>query len=112
MGPYSPAQIAQSVASHFPDHVPLFFLLGAGWAQLVGWTQFALRLFSVFSGVLAIAWTYRFGSDVFNRRMGLLATLLLGTSAYMILYVHNFRMYPLLLMFAIMHTWFYLAAGT
>ena len=106
-GPYSPAQIVQSVADHFPDHVPLFFLLGAGWAHLVGWTQFALRLFSVLSGVLTIAWLYRLGTDVFNRRAGLLGSLLLGTSAYVLLYFHNFRMYPLLLMFIVMHSWFY-----
>ena len=105
--PYSPAQIVQSVAGHFPDHVPLFFLLGAGWAHLVGWTQFALRLFSVLSGVLTIAWLYRLGTDVFNRRVGLLGSLLLGTSAYVLLYFHNFRMYPLLLMFIVMHSWFY-----
>ena len=106
-GPYSPAQIIQSVSGHFPDHVPLFFLLGAGWAHLVGWSQFALRLFSVLSGVLTIAWLYRLGTDVFNRRTGLLAALLLGTSAYVLLYFHNFRMYPLLLLFAVMHSWFY-----
>ena len=105
--PHSPAQVVQSVADNFPDHVPLFFLLGAGWAQLVGWSQFALRLFSALAGVLTIAWLYRFGADTFNRRTGLLAALLLATSAYIILYFHNFRMYPLLLMFAAMHTWLY-----
>ena len=105
--PYSPAQVVQSVADNFPDHVPLFFLLGAGWAQLVGWSQFALRLFAVLTGLLAIAWLYRFGADTFNRRTGLLAALLLATSAYIILYFHNFRMYPLLLMFAALHTWLY-----
>ena len=106
-GPYSPAQIVQSVAGHFPDHVPLFFLLGAGWAHLVGWSQFALRLFSVLSGVLTIAWLYRLGTDVFNRRAGLMGSLLLGTSAYVLLHFHNFRMYPLLLLLAVMHSWFY-----
>ena len=106
-GPYSPAEVVQSVAGHFPDHVPLFFLLGAGWAHLVGWTSFALRLFSVLSGVLTIAWLYRLGTDVFNRRAGLLGSLLLGTSAYVLLYFHNFRMYPLLLLLAVIHSWFY-----
>ncbi len=105
--PYSPTEIIKSVADNFPDHVPLFFLLGAGWAQLAGWSQFALRLFSVLAGMLTIAWLYRFGTDVFNRRTGLVAAILMGTSAYMILYFHNFRMYPLLLMFAAMHTWLY-----
>ena len=105
--PYSLAQVVASLAENSPDHVPLFFLLGAGWAHLVGWTSFALRLFSVLSGVLTIAWLYRLGTDVFNRRTGLLAALLLGSSAYVLLYFHNFRMYPLLLMFAVMHSWFY-----
>ena len=105
--PYSPAQIIDSLIEYSPDHVPLFYLLSAAWVQLAGWTQFALRLLSVLAGALMIAWLYRFGTDVFNRRTGLLAALLLGTSAYMTLYVHDFRMYTLLLMFAIMHTWLY-----
>ena len=105
--PYSPVEIIQSLMTHSQDHVPLFYLLGAAWAQLTGWSQYALRLFSVLTGVLMIAWLYRFGADVFNRRTGLVVALLMGTSAYIILYVHNFRMYPLLLLLAAMHTWFY-----
>ena len=105
--PYSPAQVAASLAENSPDHVPFFFLLGAGWAHLVGWTPFALRLFAVLSGVLTIAWLYRLGTDVFSRRAGLLGSLLLGTSAYVLLYFHNFRMYPLLLLLAVIHSWFY-----
>ena len=105
--PYSPAQIINSITTYSPDHVPLFYLLGAGWAALAGWTQFALRLFSVLAGALMIAWLYRFGADVFNRRTGLLTALLMSTSAYLTLYVHDFRMYTLLLMFIVMHTWLY-----
>ena len=105
--PYSPTQIIDSLIEYSPDHVPLFYLLSAAWVQLAGWTQFALRLLSVLAGALMIAWLYRFGTDVFNRRTGLLAALLLGTSAYMTLYVHDFRMYTLLLMFIVMHTWLY-----
>ena len=105
--PYSPTEVIRSVADNFPDHVPLFFLLGAGWAQLAGWSPFALRLIPVLAGVLMIAWLYRFGTDVFNRRTGLVAALLMSTSAYMILYFHDFRMYTLLLLFAVMHTWLY-----
>lgn len=106
-GPYSPAEVVNSVAENFPDHVPLFFLLGAGWANFVGWTQFALRLLPVFAGVLMIAWTYRLASDMFDRFAGLAAASLLGTSAYMVLYIHDFRMYSLFLMFAAMHMWLY-----
>ncbi|MDE2859453.1 MAG: glycosyltransferase family 39 protein [Chloroflexota bacterium] len=106
-GPYSPAEVVNSVAENFPDHVPLFFLLGAGWANFAGWTQFALRLLPVFAGILMIAWTYRLASDMFDRFAGLAAASLLGTSAYMVLYIHDFRMYSLFLMLAAMHIWLY-----
>lgn len=106
-GPYSPAEVVNSVAGNFPDHVPLFFLIGASWANFVGWTQFALRLLPVFAGLLMIAWTYRLASDLFDHFAGLASASLLGASAYMVLYIHDFRMYSLLLMFAAMHLWLY-----
>ncbi len=105
--PFSPAEIVSSVADNFPDHVPLFFLLGAGWAHFVGWTQFALRLMPVLLGVIMIAWMYRLGSDIFGRLTGVVAATLLGTSAYVILYIHDFRMYSLFLMLAAAHFWLY-----
>ena len=105
--PFGPEEIVRSVADNFPDHVPLFFLMGAAWANFVGWTQFALRLMPVLAGVLMIAWMYRLGSDMFGRFTGKLAAILLGTSAYMILYIHDFRMYSLFLMLATLHLWLY-----
>ncbi len=105
--PFSPAEIINSVANNSPDHVPLFFLLGAAWAQFVGWTQFALRLMPVLAGVLMIAWIYRLGSDMFGKFAGRLAAILLGTSAYIVLYLHDFRMYALFLMLATTHFWIY-----
>lgn len=105
--PFSPAEVVSSVADNFPDHVPLFFLMGAAWAHFVGWTQFALRLLPVLAGVLMIAWMYRLGSEMFGRFAGKLAAMLLGTSAYMILYIHDFRMYSIFLMLATMHLWLY-----
>lgn len=105
--PYSPAEIIQSISQYSPDHAPLFFLLGAGWASVAGWTQFALRAFAVLTALLTIAFLYRFAADYFDYRTGLLAAILMGASAYLVLHFHDFRMYPLLLLLAIAHTWFY-----
>lgn len=105
--PYSPSQIIGSIAEKSPQHMPLFFLIGAGWSQLLGWSHFALRLISLFAGVLLIAWVYRFATDVINRRSGLVASLLMGTSAFMIVYLHEIRMYSLFMMLAVMHAWLY-----
>lgn len=105
--PFGPLEILDSIITYSPDHVPLFFLLSGGWASLVGWTQLALRMFSLLLAVMMIAWLYRFGADVFDRRSGLIASALMGTSAYLMLHFHDFRMYPLLLLLGIIHSWLY-----
>jgi len=106
-GPYSPVQIIDSLAEHSPAHVPLFFILGAGWAQLAGWSQFSLRLISLFCGVLMVAWLYRFAADAVNRRTAAVAALLTSTSAFVILHFHEIRMYTLFMWLAVMHSWLY-----
>ena len=111
--PHTPAQIMESISKYTPDHVPLYYFLGAGWSQLAGWSQFSLRLMSCFFGVLMVAWLYRFTSDTLNRRTAWVAALLMTTNAFIIIYFHELRVYTLLLLFAIIHTWHYcrLAAG-
>ncbi len=105
--PYSPAAIIHSISQYSPDHAPLFFLLGAGWASVAGWTQFALRIFAVLTALVMIAFLYRYATDAFDYRTGLLASFMMGASAYLVLHFHDFRMYPLLLLLAIAHTWLY-----
>ena len=105
--PYSPVEIINSISQYSPDHAPLFFLLGAGWASVVGWTQFALRIFAVLTAVMMIACLYRYATDVFDHRTGVLTAFMMGTSAYLNLHFHDFRMYPLLLLLAIAHSWLY-----
>lgn len=105
--PFSPLQIVDSVITYSPDHVPLYFLIGAGWAALVGWSDFALRASSLLTAVLMIAWLYRLGALVFDRRAGVIAAALMGSSAYLVLHFHDFRMYPFLLLLAVIHSWLY-----
>ena len=49
--PYSLADIINSITTYSSDHVPFYYLLGAAWAQLAGWTQVSMRLFSILIGV-------------------------------------------------------------
>ena len=105
--PYSPADIINSITTYSSDHVPFYYFLGAAWAQLAGWTQVSMRLFSVLIGVLTVAYLYRLASVVFCRRTGLVAALLLATSTYVILFFHDIRMYTLLLMLTALHSWLY-----
>ena len=102
--PYSPAQIIDSVPK---NHVPLFYLLGAVWAQLAGWSQYALRFVSLAAGILMIAWLYRFAADAVNRRTAIVSALLMSTTALVIVYFHELRMYTLLMLLAVMHSGLY-----
>lgn len=105
--PASPTDIIASIDDKSSQHMPLYFLLGAGWANFAGWSQYSLRVISLFAGVLMLAWTYRLGADVMNRRTGVIASALFGSSAFMIIYLHEIRMYSLFVMLAVMHTWLY-----
>ena len=105
--PYSPADVVASVARHSPDHVPLYFVLGSAWTRLAGWTQFALRYSSVLTALLMIAFMYRYASDRFDRVTAVAAAILLSASAFLFLHIHDFRMYPLLLLLSIAHCWLY-----
>ena len=105
--PFSPGQIIASLAEHSPQHGPLYFLLAGGWAQLTGWTQFALRTLSTFAGVMLVAWMYRLAADLFDRRVGLVAASLMATAVFPLVFFHEIRMYSLLMMFGAMHTCLY-----
>ena len=105
--PYSPQDVFNSLRTYSPDHVPLYFVLGSQWAQLVGWTQLPARYLSLLFGVLLIAAVFRFTVDVLGKRAALLAAILLSTNGFVILYFHEVRMYTMLLLLAVLHCWAY-----
>lgn len=105
--PYSPINVLRSLLHYTPLDMPLFFISSALWAQLVGWSQFALRLLSLFSGLFFIAFVYRFAADCFGKKSGLFATLVLSTNLFMFTYFSEFRTYTFLLLIFMIHTWLY-----
>ena len=108
--PYSPAQIIATLQVHAPDHVPLYYFFGSIWGQMADWHQLAMRFISLAAGVLMVAWLYRFASDVVNLRAGVIAAMLMTTSAFVVVYFHELRVYTFLMMLSIMHCWALLAA--
>ena len=93
--------------------VPLYYLVGAGWAQLVGWLQVPLRYLSLLFGVMTIAWVYRFSAIVLNRRTAFLAAFLFATNAFVIIYFHEMRFYTMWILLSVAHAGHYwqLVAG-
>ena len=105
--PHSPMQVLESISLRARDHVPLYFILGAGWSHLVGWSQFAMRYLSLLAGVAMIAAFYRYAYDTIGLRTALIAAFLMANNAFVLIYFHEIRGYTLLLLLAILHTWLY-----
>ncbi len=77
---------------------PLFFLFLRLWRNLTGNSEFALRYPSVFFGTLAIPLGIVLARQLgLSRRAGLLLSLLLATSPYLVWYGQEAKMYTLLL---------------
>ena len=89
------------------DQMPLYYIGGALWGKAAGYSPTALRLLGALIGLLAVAWLYRLGTDLFDRRVALLAALLFCTSAKANMQLHHIRMYALVALLATLHTWLY-----
>ena len=110
--PYDIVRIVRSIVAHDPYSVPLYSIVGAGWARLVGWSQVPLRYLSLLFGVLCIAWLFRLASDMLNRRAALVAAFLFATNAFVIIYFHELRFYTLWLLLSLAHAWQYWRLAT
>ena len=91
---------------------PLYYLLLRPWLDLAGRGEFALRFFSTFFGVLALALTARLGRRLFPARpaIGLLAALLAATAPYLVWYGQEGKMYTLVVVLVLLSMERYLAA--
>lgn len=100
--------IWDQLAARNPWHAPGFFMLLNGWGRLVGWSVPLLRAFALLWGLLAIAWTYRLGADLVSPRVGFYGAAVLATSAFFTHFMHEIRMYTLLVLLTAFTIWVYL----
>ena len=106
--PFTVAQIIEGpVAASDTSHSPLYYVILAGWARLVGWSQVALRYLSLLFGVLSIAFMYRFVVEAVDRRTAWLAAVLFAGSAIINIYFHELRSYSLWILLSLVHGWQY-----
>ena len=76
-------------------HPPLYFWSLWSWVQLFGESEFAMRLLSVFLGVLTVAGVYAVGQLVGGRRVAALSSLLAALARFHIWWSQEMRMYVL-----------------
>ncbi len=106
-GPHSLTEAWAAVAATAPEWAYGLPLVYSVWGRVFGWSEFAIRLLPFFAGLLALAWTYRTGRDLFAPLVGLVAAMLLATSVFFITYMHVARSYSMVALFAVMTIWGY-----
>jgi mannosyltransferase len=84
----------------------LYFLILRSAIGLWGYSEFALRFFSLLCGVISVALIIALGTRWFNRAVGLIAGALLAFSAYQVWYSQEAKMYTLITLLALASIYF------
>lgn len=80
----------------------LYYLLVKGFSFIFGHTTFVVRMFSAIIGVLSVYCIYLLGKEIYNKKVGIIASLLLSVNYFHIGYSQEVRPYILLSLFAIL----------
>ncbi|MGD8398686.1 MAG: glycosyltransferase family 39 protein, partial [Anaerolineae bacterium] len=89
----SPGAIASAAAADI--HPPLYYWLLAGWTQILGTSEVAVRSLSAILGTLLVALTFWLGRRISGPALGLVAALLAAASPFQVYYSQEARMYIL-----------------
>ncbi|MBN2496242.1 MAG: glycosyltransferase [Deltaproteobacteria bacterium] len=89
-------------------HPPLYFMLLHVWSALFGLSEIATRSLSAGLGAASIPFIAAIGAEVFDRRTGLFAALLLCVSPFHVFYSQEARPYALLGFLVLLAFWIYL----
>ncbi|MGH2522474.1 MAG: glycosyltransferase family 39 protein [Anaerolineales bacterium] len=87
------------------DTSPLHYLATRLTVPFFGRSEFALRFVALSAALLALPVVYRVGRTMFNRRVGLIAALLLALSPFAVWYARDARPYGFYLLFAALALW-------
>ena len=89
-------------------HVPLYFIILHFWVNLTGTSEAAVRSLSAIFGILTILITCLAGKELFNYRVGLIASLLSSISYFHIYFSQEARPYALLLVLSVLSYLFFI----
>jgi mannosyltransferase len=105
--------LADLLATMPVEQLPGYFVLLHFWLGVAGTSDFTVRFFSVWPGVLAVALVYRLGVDLarpdatsdWARGAGLFGALLLAVNPFQVWYAQEARTYSWLVASALLATW-------
>lgn len=101
----TPSAIVQTMA--FDQHPPLYFVAIHYWRALIGDSEFGLRSFSAFAGILSVAAFFQLGRVTFGVRTGLYAAALLAVWDFALDLSQEARQYTPLFLFVTLSCAYY-----
>ena len=106
--PYSLSDIIQSIQRTAPDHTLGYYLLLSIWGNLTAYDIALGRIFTIFTGLLALAMAYRLARDFVAPAAGLFMLIVMSSNAFYNYYIPFVRFYPLLVFTSGVVLWLYL----
>ncbi len=91
------------------NNPPLYYIILHWWINLFGDSEFSIRFPSVIFGFLSIYMIYKVGSQIYNKDVGILSSLLLGLSAFHIRYSQEARTYSLSTLLTLISIYFFIS---
>jgi mannosyltransferase len=107
---YTFRQLQKGYLEQFEGYQPFYYWIVKPWTSVAGTSEWAMRLPSVVGAMLAGALLVVLGRKLFDRRVALLAGLLLATSPYFVKWSQQARAYPLLVAASLVATMLLLRA--
>ena len=104
---YDLPDLLQEVAA-FDNHPPTYYLLLHYWISIFGDSEASLRAPSAIFSALSVYFTYKVGELLFDKRVAVIAGLLLAVSEFSIYYAQEARMYSFLAFASVLSVYFLL----
>ena len=100
--------VSISFASKDVDpHPPLYYYLLHFYLPVFGFSELAIRFFSVFFGTATVALIFAIAKKMFNARVGILAAALAAMAPFGVQYSQEVRMYALVMFLGAVTLWFF-----
>jgi len=88
-------------------HPPLYYYLFHFYLPFAGYSELAIRFFSVIFGILTVALVYAIGKRMFDTRVGMLAAALTAIAPFAVHYSQEVRMYALVMFLGALALYFF-----
>jgi uncharacterized membrane protein len=87
-------------------HPPFHYIVIHYWSKLIAYNDFAARFLSALAGVCGVVAMYALGREIYNRRIGIGASLLTTVNYFHLYYSQEVRSYCFAFLFAVLSYYF------